>query len=254
MAEEAEKAETEEGPGKSKKKLMGIVGGAVGVILLAFVASKAMAPKEEPYEVFTGDYVAPVTAEGITVNLIGQGSKRFLALELQANFEAYDETYVINRTADLVYMARITDAAIDVAARRTVDEIGDETMREVFREELRREIEPILFPVHFGDAALPNEPDRESGVGPGDSLYESTLRTPLYDGKLFIDAPAGTLRIDDGPEYRITGEETDLRVEDGTGKYTFVDLTGLDPAFVGRIKIGTHGRVREILFGKIVIQ
>jgi flagellar basal body-associated protein FliL len=253
MAEESEQP-SEEGPGKSRKKLLTIVGGGLGMVLLAFVAAKAMAPKEPEYRVFTGDHVCPVTSQGFTTNLRGDGGKRFLALELQANYEAYDEEYVAERTADPVYEARTIDAVMSVSLRRTTDEVQEETMREVFREELRRAIGPILFPVHVGDAALPTERDSKSGIGPGTSLYESTYRRPLYDGKLFVDGPAGTLRLDDGPEYRFTGEETDLRVEDGTGKVVFLDLTKLEPGFRGQLMIGTHGRVRELLFKKYVIQ
>lgn len=255
MAEEAEKTEdTVEGEGKSKKKLLAIVGGALGIVLLAFVATQAMAPKEPEYKTFSGDYVALITEGTLTTNLRGQGGKRFVALELQANYESYEETYVPERVLDPVYMARMTDVVLGVASRRETSDFEDDTMRQIFREELRRAIDPVLFPVHIGDASGPSEADSDSGVGPGDSLYQSTLRTPLYDGKLFVDAPAGTLRLGDGAEYRFTGEETDLRVEDGAGKYVFLDLTGLESDFRGQVLIGTHGRVRELLFKKCVVQ
>ncbi|MEO0652374.1 MAG: flagellar basal body-associated FliL family protein [Planctomycetota bacterium] len=255
MAEDAEKTDDDaEGAGKSKKKLIGIVGGALGIVILAFVTTQAMAPKPPEYKQFAGDYVTPVTPTKITTNLRGGGGKRFLAVQMQANFEAYDEVYITERVADPVYMARIKDAVLAVSSRRTVDEVSDDTMRSILREELRRAVGPIMFPVHVGDAALPTELDSDSGIGPGDSLYASTYRTPLYDGKLFVDAPSGTLRLDDGAEYRFTGEETDLRVEDGAGKYVFLDLTELDPEFRGQVMIGTHGRVRELLFEDLVIQ
>lgn len=253
MAEEPQ-TEVAEGPGKSKRKLIAIVGGALGIVLLAFVASKAMAPKAPEYKVFSGDLVAPVTTSSITTNLHGQGAKRILALEMLANYEAYDPAYVAERTADPVYSARITDAVLGVSSRRTVEEVQDSTMREVFREELRRAIAPILFPVQVGGALTPTDIDPESGIGTGESLYQSTYREPLYDGKLFVDAAQGTLRLDDGPEYRFTGDETDLRVEDGRGKFVHLDLTQLNPEFSGQVMIGTHGRVRELLFQRYVVQ
>ena len=253
MAEEADPKPGEGGEGKSKKKLIAIVGGALVIVVLAFVTTQAMAPKEPEYRQFGGDYVTPVTPEPITTNLRGS-SKRILMLQMQANFEAYDEAYTATRVVDPVYMARIQDAVLAISSRRTIEEVEEDTMRSVLREELRRAIDPILFPVHVGDALLPTDVDSESGIGTGDSLYESTYRTPLFDGKLFVDAPSGTLRLDDGAEYRFTGDESDLRIEDGAGKVIYLDLTGHDPDFRGQVMIGTHGRVRELLFEKLVVQ
>jgi hypothetical protein len=222
--------------------------------LLAFLASMAMSPKPLEYKVFGGDYVTPVSSGDITTNLRGSGSKRFVSLKMNANYEAYDEAYVAARITDPVYSARITDAVLEASSRRTVEEISEGALREVFREELRRAIEPILFPVHIGMSPTPAGSDPLSGIGPGDSIYNSTLRTPLYDGKLFVDAPAGTLRLGDGPEYRITGKEHDLRLEDGRGDYVYLDVTELAPNFRGQVLIGTHGRVRELFFENYTIQ
>lgn len=237
-----------------KQKLIKIGGGAVGLVLMAWVASIMAAPAPEPYREFAGPWVAPVTPAPITTNLSGEGSKRFLVLEANAYFDAYDEAYVAARTADPVYSAMINDAVLEVSSKRTVDDVMEGPMRDVFKRELRDVIDRILFPIHLGDALLPTDPDTASGLKPGVDIYDSTVRTPQYDLELFVDAPVGTLRLGDGPEIRFTGEERNLRVEDGSGYTVYLDVTALDPGFQGRVRVGTKGRIRELLFQQAAVQ
>ncbi|QDU70035.1 flagellar basal body-associated FliL family protein [Engelhardtia mirabilis] len=260
MADEADKnadepASEEELAAKAqKKKLIKIAGGAVGLVLMAWVASVVAKPAPEEYKEFLGPWVAPVTPSKIQTNLRGDGSKRFLIMQANAMFEAYDEVYATTRTADPIYMALIKDAMLEISSKRTVDDVMGGAMRDVFKRELRDAIDKLMFPVHIGDAVNPADPDSQTGIKPGFSIYESTLRTPLYDLKLFVDAPVGTLRLGDGPEVRFTGEERDLRVEDGSGYTVYLDLTELDPTFHGQIRVGTHGRIRELLFEDYAVQ
>lgn len=81
-----------------------------------------------------------------------------------------------------------------------------------------------------------------SGVAPGDSYLDGD--TILGNGHtLTIDAPAGTLQLDGGPVVSFAGGETDLRLENESGDAVYVDVTALDPLFVGTVGIQAAGEL-----------
>lgn len=258
MADEAKEeplSEEEQAAAAKKKKLIKIGGGAAGLVLAAWVAATMAAPKPEEYKTFLQEAGAPVLPDAkLQPNLKGEGGTRFVILDPSVLYQAYDPVYVETRTADPIYALLAKDLIYSAAGQRTSDDMLDTGMKEVFARELRDEIDLILFPVHIGDADLPTDADSVTGIKPGTDILESTLRTPLYDQKLFVDAPLGTIRMGDGPEVRFTGEEKNLRIEDGSGYATYLDLTELDPEFQGNIRIGTHGRVNRLLLGGANVQ
>lgn len=79
-----------------------------------------------------------------------------------------------------------------------------------------------------------------SGIAPGDTA--ATGDTILGNGhSLVIDAPAGVLRLDDGPDVAFTGAETDLVLTNAAGDVVHVNVTGLGPAFQGTVAAQATG-------------
>jgi len=79
-----------------------------------------------------------------------------------------------------------------------------------------------------------------SGVAAGAS---SALGDTVLGGghTLTLDVPAGLVRLDGGSDVAFTGAETDLRVVNENGDVVYVDLTALDPAFVGTVSLQASG-------------
>lgn len=263
----AKAAEAAEAP-PSKKKLW-IVGAVVACAagsLLAFMA----APKHaEPKPELEGPFVARLSKQDVQVNLAGENGKRYLVLGLNAEYFAYDESFVAARLGnaaaggehgaaaaveDPLYTAMLKDLLVRMASRKTREHVEDPVQMEAFLAEIRTAVEPLLFPVCIGDSVVPQHPDKKSGLRVGESIMESTMRGMLHDHELDVSAPAKTIRLDQGPVVSFTGEERDLKLEDEHGAFLYVNVTGLDPKFVGKVPIGVAGRVRRIYREQLLMQ
>lgn len=237
-----------------KKKLILAGGSVVSILALAWVLATLAVPSKPVHRTFDGPFMAALSSERVQANLAGENNKRFLVMSLNAMFDAYEETYIAERTADPVYHPLLVDAILGVTSSKTREEVHGPLAQESFREELRRAIEPILFPVHIGDSKTPHGADSKSGIKPGVSTFRGTRRDPLFDGVLYVDAPLGRVRIGEAPEIAFSPGERDLRVVDDRGHDVYLDLSNLNPEFRGQIPIGVHGRVRQLLFQEFLVQ
>jgi len=244
--------QSEPKPGKKKAVVLG--GGVLGLVVVAYVASLMAVPAKEEEKVFAGPFVAALSEKKIQVNLMGESGKRFLVMSLNAVFDAYDELYIAERLADSLYMPLVTDALIDIGSQKQREEIVSLADKDVFKEELREAIDPILFPVHCGDSPSPYTADSLSGVAPGESTYESTLRGPLFEHELHVSSPERTVRLDGGEPVTFLGDEGNLKVTNERGAYVFIDVRNLIEDFEGSIPIGVHGRVRRVTFSEFLVQ
>jgi hypothetical protein len=50
------------------------------------------------------------------------------------------------------------------------------------------------------------------------------------------------------------GGEADLMVQDGAGRSVYLDLSGLEEGFKGKVHVGVMGRVRSINFSQFLTQ
>jgi flagellar basal body-associated protein FliL len=242
---------------KPKKKGLALSGGIVSLIGLAWALSMVAVPAkhEEIRHEIAGPFVANISpATGFQVNLAGRGGKNYLAMSLKAEVDAYAETYATERVADPLYQAKLTDAVLKVAARKTKLDLDTEVGKDVFREELKVALDPVLFPVHVGSETAAATRDVESGLRPGASSDKATLRGLFYEHALEVDATEHTLQLDAGAPVRFKGDETDLMVLDVQGRSLYVDVSGLHPGFRGSVHAGTFGRVRNIYFGSFLTQ
>ena len=108
--------------------------------------------------------------------------------------------------------------------------------------------------MHLGDAATPLAADSASGLRPGDSAFLGTLRGRYEDHTLHVDVPAKTVRLDDGEDTAFLGTEVDLMVANAEQNYLFLNVTELNPEFVGELKVGVKGRLRKVLKDYWVLQ
>jgi len=241
-------------PGDKKKKLLVFGGGALGLVAAAFMVALSAVPKKEEYKTFEGMFVAPLSTDKVTTNLSGDGQKNFCVFRAEAYFEAYDQQYAIDRVADPVYVALMKDVVLRISTRRTEQELNSDVGNAAFREDLRQSIDPLLFPVHIGDTKSPIDADGTSGLRMGISGVRSNFRGSLFDGKLVVEGSPRTIRLGRGRPIEFEGDEKDLRIEDENGRYVFVDVSAMTESFTGTVKIGVHGRIREILFTEFNIQ
>ncbi len=247
-------AEEEKAPNPGKKKMLVMGGSGVGIVALAWALAMLAIPSKAVYKTFAGPYMAALSSERVQANLAGESNKRFLVMALNAMYDAYDEKYIAVRTADPVYHPLLVDAILGVTSAKTREEVHGPLAQETFREELRRAIEPILFPVHIGDSATPHGADSQTGIKPGVSAYRGTMRDPLFDQILYVDAPLGRVRIGESPEIAFSPGERDLRVVDDRGKDVYLDLSEIKPDFRGQVQIGVQGRIRQLLFQEFLVQ
>lgn len=259
--------ETAEAPASSKK--LWIVGILVACVAGAVAAFALMPKKPEPKPELEGPFVAKLSKEDVQVNLAGENGKRYLVLGLKAEYFAYDESFVAARLGnaaaggehggaaaveDPVYTAMLKDLLVRMASRKTREHVEDPVQMEAFLGELRTKVEPLLFPVCIGDSVMPQHPDKQSGLRVGESIMESTMRGMLHDHELVVSAPAKTIRLDAGPVVSFTGSERDLKVTGEQGEYLYVNVTGLDPKFAGKVPVGVAGRVRRIYRDQLLMQ
>lgn len=263
----AKAAEAAEAP-PSKMKLWiagAVIACAAGSVLAFMAAPKHAEPKPE----LEGPFVARLSKQDVQVNLAGENGKRYLVLGLNAEYFAYDESFVAARLGnaaaggehggaaaveDPLYTAMLKDLLVRMASRKTREHVEDPVQMEAFLAEIRTAVEPLLFPVCIGDSIVPQHPDKKSGLRVGESIMESTMRGMLHDHELDVSAPAKTIRLDQGPVVSFTGEERDLKLEDEHGAFLYVNVTGLDPKFVGKVPIGVAGRVRRIYREQLLMQ
>lgn len=245
---------------KPKKKAVFLGGGIVSLIGLAWVLSLVAVPKsagqhDEQEHRIGGPFVADVSpSAGFQVNLAGDGGKHYLSLKLNVEVDAFEEAYVTARASQPLYQAKLTDAVLRTAAQKTKGELDNAVGREVFRDELREALDPVLFPVHVGDEHGPEVAHEASGLRFGRSIARSTLRGLFYDHGLHVDAARKSVRLDDGKDVVFQGDENDLFVGDARGKGVYVDVSGLHPDFVGEVRTGTFGRVRNVYFNTFLTQ
>ena len=240
-----EEASEKEPMSPAKKRSIFLGGGILGLVVVAYFVAMMAVPAEPEETPLLGPFVAPLSEGRIQVNLSGEGNKRFLVMELQAIFEAYEETYMAERLADPLYGALLGDALIDVSSKKTRDEVTDPTRRSAFKEEIRFSVEPILFPVHVGDAKTPYDLDTESGVAMGDSRYSATLRGLLFDHRIELNAVETWVRLDEGEPVVYQGDETDLLLRNEQGEVVFLDVSNVTEGWIGDCLLYTSPSPRD---------
>ncbi len=244
-------------PPKSKKRGMLLAGGLVVPIALAWMLSMLAIPKKVATVAhrLSGPFVAHVSpANGFQVNLADRGNKHYLAMNMKVGVEAYDESYVTARSNDALHQARLSDAVLKVASRKSKNDLDDAVEKEEFREELRRAIDSVLFPLHVGNDGRADAAHAASGLRAGTSTDRATFRGLFHDHVLLVDAQARTIQLDGGPPARFGGEETDLRVDDASGQCLYLDVRYLHAGFHGEVHVGVLGRVREVYFSSFLTQ
>lgn len=261
-------AEGAEAP-KSKKKLFMGVGAVLVVALGAIVSMMALPSKKVERHVIEGPFIAKLSKNELQVNLAGESSKRYLVMILNAEFFAYEEAYAIARlgggggggehgaaaaTGDPLFAAMLQDALLEIAARKTRDQVTDSVQIEAFLEEVRTALDPLLFPVYVGSGHDLNKPDAKSGLRVGESIMESTFRGMLHEHAIVVDGLKKTLRFDEGPIVTYQGNERDLKLENELKQCVYVDVSSLDPEFSGEVPVGVPGKVRRIYRDKFLVQ
>jgi hypothetical protein len=249
---EAPEAEAAAPARKPKALKLGV--GAAIILALAFAAVTLGVPGEGEARRFAGPFVVPLFEEKVNSNLAEEGRKRFLQMNMNVVYDAYEEAYVVARIGDPLYMPFLRDAVLRVNITKNVDQVFDRVSMSTYLEEIREAVEPILFPVHVGDTARPTDRDPESGLTPGLSMNEATFRGALDEHVLVVDAVAGTLRLGEGPETAFEGGESDLEVRDERGRTLYLDVTSLEEGFRGEVPVGVKGRVRRILCQDFLVQ
>ena len=252
MADEKED-KTDDGEASSgKKKVFLAAGGGVAVLALAFVLAMMGVPGKVEKKTFQGPFVAPLTAEKVQVNLLG--GKGYLILDLNVVYEAYEEAYFTERSMDPLTIAEIRDALVALASSKSREDVSDRVNKPIFMEEIRTAVEPLLFPVLLGDAQKPQDADSDSGLAFSYSGSMPTFRGAFEDHVIHLDADGLKIQFDDGPEQEWSAEASDFELTAPDGSAVFLDMTGVDPTFVGDVKIGTMGRPLRVLLKEILIQ
>lgn len=241
---------------KGSKGSLKLMGGVVGVIALGAMAAFMAMPKKEEQPQFTGPYSYNVISEDekISANTTDNDNKRYLQLVVHCEYYAYKKSYLDTRVTDDLYKPILYSEITRLIASKRLAETIVGTAREAFEAELQALLDPILFPVHIGDSKLPHDACPRSGVRPGLSYRKTGFRGRFHDHVLKIDAPAGTLQIDDGPLTRFEGGEEDLAVPSPDGALVYLDLTQLKPDFQGEVEIGIRGRIRRLNLPHMIAQ
>lgn len=267
-AKGGKEAAAEQAPPKKSKALLFGIGGAAGILALAFVASLMAVPKKAHIPHLEGPFVAKLSKDTLQANLAGAGGKRYVAMLLQAEYYAYSEAYVQGRLGggggdgghgpaaaeDPLYLAMLKDALLTIAARKTAEQMTDQAVSDVFLEEVREAVDPILFPIYVGDAMSPQQSDTKSGLKVGEDHVRSTMRGLLHDHALRIDGAARTIALDGGSAIPFTDRDRNLKVINQAGECVFVDCSGYKAPFTGEVPVGVPGRVRRIFKDSLLVQ
>jgi flagellar basal body-associated protein FliL len=248
-------------PKKNKLPLI-IGGGAISMIAIGYMlAVMAIPAKHAPKPHIEGPFVSPLSKTDVQVNLAGEGGKRYLLMALQAEYLAYDETYVKGRlglkdggTEDEVYTAQLKDALLSIASTKTREQVTNPVMLDGFLEEVRVALEPILFPVYIGDTLLPGAADKHSGLRVGDASAEMSFRGFLHEHAVFVDGQRQLARFDNGALVTFEGNERNLWLANEKGERVTVNVSGLHPEFKGEVPIGIPGKVRRIYRNSLLVQ
>lgn len=254
---EEEDALTVEGEGVEQAGSRGplkLVAGVFVLIALGGAAALVSVPSKEQKPRFQGPFQFSLFEEKFSSNTKDNDQRRFLQTLLDCMYFAYDESYLSVRTDDPLYRPILRDTVGRVISDKTLDEASGGPAREVFLAELRDVLDPILFPVHIGDTALPLDQDETSGLRPGISFRRSTFRGRFHDHVLHVDARARTLQIDEGPETSFKGNEEDIEVVSDIGDVVYVDVSELVQDFQGEVPIGVHGRIRQLFASDLIAQ
>jgi flagellar basal body-associated protein FliL len=255
-----DEAEVEETEAKSngKSKLIKLVGGFAGLLVMAWIAATLAVPSKAKHPRFSTPFTVPMVLDPdtkIPVNLDENNKTRFLQMNFNLFVRSYDESYVSARQNDPNYEPFLKSRLIAIATSKKLDEvIGGEAAQHAFLEEVRDHIDPILFPVHVGDTKNPLAAHEESGLMPGSMMDRASFRGKFHDHVLKIDAPARTIAIDDGQPLEFTGTEDNLVIRTGSGEVLYLDVTDLDPEFIGELPVGVHGRINRVLAVELVVQ
>jgi flagellar basal body-associated protein FliL len=258
--EEAAKPKKKDGDAKPKRSKKGLFlgGGAIAVIATAAIVSMMAVPSDGVTPTLGGPFVMDLAAledgQALTANLAGEGGRRYLVIDLKVEYDAYEERYGFERIADPLYIAKLQDTLLTVASQRTAEDVLERGTQEIFLAELREAAERLLFPVHVGNHSSPTGTDERSGLRPGLSIAESTLREPFHEGELIVDSEAGTVQLGEGEKHTFKSDDSNLLVRDEQGRTVYVDMTGLKPEFSGLVKVGVKGRVRQLYKVKFIIQ
>lgn len=243
--EQAEEPRKNRGP---LKLLLGVVllvatGGALAVMAV---------PAKEKEHKFEGPFFGKLLEE-VVVSTSDNSATRYLKFTVDAEYAAYQQAYFTARSDDPFYASYLEAEAQQVASARTIDQTAIGPEREQFAAALRVALEPIVFPVHIGKTVNPLDPDQASGLRPGVSHHAATFRGRFHRHVLRVDASAGVLQLDDGPEISFHGDEDDLEVRSALGQTVYLDVTHLEPEFQGELKVGVHGKLRTIIL-KVIAQ
>ena len=268
-AKNADTAAETDAPKKSRKPVL-VAGGTISLIALAYMLSMMAIPaKRTTAPHLSGPFVAKLSKTDLQVNLAGESSKRYLVMVLVGEYFAYDEAYVGGRLGNAVgsgdghgsapvedplYTAMLKDAMLKLASTRTRDQVTDPVKSDAFLEDVRRVVDPLLFPVYIGDSHSHRDGDSASGLRAGESIFESKMRGLLHEHELVVDAIDQTIALDDGPKIEFGGRERDLKVADKAGLTVYVDVTQLNPEFVGKVPVGVPGKLRRIYRDSFLVQ
>ena len=260
MADENEKpeegAEAEAEPKKSKKGIF-MGGGMAMLVGIAYFGATMGAPEVEPIPQYQGPSVLPLMEDTMQVNLATPEGNVYMMMKLNAEFDSYDPAYFDVRNAEdegAHFKMLVRDRLDTMGASKTKAMVQSPESKAAFLLEIRDGLDPILFPVHIGDTTNPYNPDSLSGIKVGDSILQANLRGRSEDHVLYIDAPAKTLRLDEGESTGFNGNEIDLMVVNENEKFIYVNITELSPEFVGELKVGVKGRIRRILKETFLVQ
>ena len=234
-----------------------LLGAVIGLISTGLVLAVMATPKSRAPERFRGpDVHAFFGPDGeLVANTRDDNFSRYVKFRPSCSFLAYDLEYPDRRREDPQYEAVIEERMQTLISGLVIDEIMAGTNREVFAAKLEEVAEPVLFPVHVGETELPFEEDPASGLRVGESQdRHGTFRGHFHRHVLKVDAPAGTVQLDEGPVAHFDGDEYDLLVEDPTGKTIYLDVTTVREDFVGEVQVGVMGRIRELFTGDILVQ
>ncbi len=256
-AEGAEGEGQEGSEGKKKSKLMLIVGGVAGVLALAYVAMLMAVPSISSSPGFGTRFPIywPLDEdEKFNVNIQDNGMKRFIRLRVVFEVRAYEESYCSRRQADPLYHPYMKSAFISVCAGKFAPDIYPTGQQPAFFEEIRVAAEPVLFPIHVGETKTPNDIDSDSGLQPGLMSHMASFRGRFYEHFLHVDAKAKTIQLDDGEPVTFVGDEVSLTVKSADSRTISLNVTDLDPEFVGDVRVGVHGQIMRVLATDFILQ
>ncbi len=253
--EPTEGEESSEDGGKSKGP-MKLIGGLVGVIVLGAAAAFMAIPGKEETPRFAGPYSYEVITKDnkISANVLDNAQSRYLQFELTCEYFAYQPTYLDTRITDPLYKPSLMSEINALVAKKRLSEAYVGEAREAFMAEMKDLLNPILFPIHYGKTALPQDVDEMSGIRPGISYHKATFRGRFHGHTLKVDAIEKTLQFGDDSAVSFDGGEEDYRLLTPGGETLFLDLTELKPDFQGEINVGIRGRIRRLYTPEFIAQ